>query len=128
MKFYEIELPQREVKFRCWDKKEKSMIPCATVDMDWYRIRTIDKNRYVLCQYTGLKDKNGKEIYEGNIIKNNGSLIYIVYWHKFAGAWDTKPIEKERCFTTTKPLFEQVEKWECEVIGNIFENSYLLNK
>ena len=116
----------REVKFRAWNKSMEKWVYFTLDELhgcswDWEEFEN-------WCQFTGLKDKKGKEIYCGDIIKNNGSWIYIVYWHKSAGAWDTKPIEKERQFTTTKPLFEQVEKWDCEVIGNIYQNSNLLAK
>ena len=53
----------REIKFRAWDKDLLKMYSKWTVIPD-------DDRSHILMQYTGLKDKNGVEIYEGDILKN----------------------------------------------------------
>ncbi len=61
----------RPIKFRAWDKKGKIM---HDLYKDWYGLSygmVIDDHEcdfWILMQYTGLKDKNGKEIYEGDIV------------------------------------------------------------
>lgn len=73
-----------------------------------------------VCQYTGLKDKNGKEIYEGDVIESaSGKYKYIVEWHH--ASWIRKPIGWWR-FTS---LYQHIEREK--IIGNIYENPELLN-
>ena len=76
-------------------------------------------------QYTGLKDKNGKEIYEGDVLKNTEhNFTFKVQWGMenesyagWAGNWNEKDF--------VSPLFNAPLE-NCEVIGNIHENPELL--
>ena len=84
--------------------------------------KVVSGNHAILMQYTGLKDKNGKEIYEGDIIRESdgdGGYIYakVVYYKDgFMG--------KEKGFEPEYPISDF--KNETEVIGNIYENPELL--
>ena len=73
-------------------------------------------------QYTGLKDKNGKEIYEGNILEQEDGRRCEVFWNDYNGIFDLRCIVskgvpyslQDRCYLLQ------------EIIGNIYENPELL--
>lgn len=79
----------REIKFRVWDVENKEMLEVQELDFEptFYGGRIairpdqysdyFDTEDMILMQYTGLHDKNGKEIYEGDIIRIKNSLIEI---------------------------------------------------
>lgn len=152
---------KREIKFRAWDHDEKIMIYSDNSDNNevdyWWEFRpvrcgcitgSIGGNQFEppepivtyyenVMQYTGLKDKNGKEIYEGDILRNklsfvNGESIdknnpvyknYAVDWHngcqlgfRIKNKHNIMPLNRNKVINA-----------ESEVIGNIYENPNLLN-
>jgi uncharacterized phage protein (TIGR01671 family) len=111
---------KREIKFRAWDTREKKMYPNLTIQRlmgNLFSVRELRKKEedLVWMEYTGLKDKHGKEIYERDILKYhaNGRL--------------SEPIEFPKDYTWLKARTE-VQHWrtDIEVIGNIYENPKLL--
>ncbi|MFH5827319.1 YopX family protein [Clostridium perfringens] len=135
----------RELKFRVWDKTSDSMLyqdDFERVELDTKnKMVTLiaeeesDKSHYVLdyedgieaeiLQYTGLKDKNGKEIYEGDILINtNKSKLNL-------GIENQKYLIVYRALGFgLKPLFKgmalKFNYTDLELIGNIYENPELL--
>jgi len=134
----------REIKFRAWDKKEKKMlhydtdhVPNMTLNgVLIQRIDTctefgeIDDNvsyQYKLMQYTGLKDKNGVEIYEGDVVKcvlGKYSEEYL-YKEAFLYGRDGKHVIRE---ISIPEVYQERFPDGMEVIGNIFENPELLEE
>lgn len=122
----------REIKFRIWDTENNEMLKVQELDFEptFYggriAIRPDQYNDYfdtedmILMQYTGLHDKNGKEIYEGDILKGTFyGFPMPEYDYVFQIYWD----EKEKGF-----MASYFEPSECEVIGNIYDNPELLEK
>lgn len=138
----------REIKFRAWDIKRNRMFPIHTLALrksdgsigatftheGLFSVdeETGEKNQvtylddFVLTQYTGLHDKNGKEIYEGDIVK----WVYIQALHTS----DVFFIDGG-FYCNTNGFIKDLVEWQnlglittlgCEVIGNIYENSNLL--
>lgn len=123
----------KEIKFRAWDKEEKVMYQAQNVFLNRKGevigihyfgtggiepavVRSVfkDGNRLELMQYTGLKAKNGKEIYEGDIYK-----------------WGNTPVEYREIPRYPDRLFHLIGErvWlpeDIEIIGNIYENPELL--
>ncbi len=138
----------REIKFRVWDKKIKQMF-CGC-ELDRPNMIDLQGNVYItgntgelcncgcsaqyinltkeveLMQYTGIRDKNGKEIYEADIVKvvtdKKGVIGEVVY------------IAEETAFCVKAKGFEIfplgfLNNWfEIEVLGNIYENPELLEE
>ena len=122
---------QREIKFRAWHK-EKGMITnptsmgtivarfirefCPSPTGFGSRAEEVSPEEYILMQYTGLKDKNGKEIYERDIVKAQGEVRQVV-WKDFG--WCTASLK-------TNSYYSLCENEKYTVIGNVYENPDLL--
>jgi len=128
----------REIKFRAWDKEKNEMT--ESICLGGLHIPyNSNQDNYVLMQYTGLKDKNGKEIYEGDIVACERSFwkenkkICVVEWKEYDAGFNlfypNDPVDSEVLADRKKEqelsMF-QVWEHEREIIGNIYENPDLL--
>ena len=128
----------REIKFRAWLKEEKKMVIVETIDFSEKSIQYLEKNEIIdayllrrmifddieLMQYTGIKDKNGTEIYEGDILKDKKGRLAIVKWHGSFSAFMCCFVSEENLYKKNKFLY--LAYMNLEVIGNIYENRELL--
>lgn len=109
----------REIKFRAWAKDTKQFEYCGLYDSHKLFVEHNLGSEYILMQYTGLKDKNGKEIWEGDIVENNDYKWKIDFYD---GSFVMRQIGQE----TNKWLLMSENK-HSEIIGNIYENPELLS-
>ena len=116
----------REIKFRAWDKKDKFMVysPCPDLVIFLDGMVCIGEpceatDNFILMQFTGLLDKNGKKIYEGDIVKNEFGIDE-VYFNE--GEFKKKSGIGLGC------SIGRLGSETMEVIGNIYENPELLRE
>lgn len=115
----------RVIKYRVWNKENEEYINGCDVLLKYdgsavsrYALGALDTDmpvNVIIEQYTGLKDQNGKEIYEGDIVRQFDDEEYFVVKFEYGGFLP---------FTANMMTFD-VDY--CEVIGNIHENPELLD-
>ena len=134
----------REIKFRAWVKKDRKMTAITDLEYSWKERKLINVcdetfeyliENVELMQFTGLKDKNKKEIYDGDILeyyiedKEYFKELYEISYSEERACWQINIIKK--CNHTNSPQFylrhlTQTDDSCFKIVGNKFENPELL--
>lgn len=122
-------------RYRAWDKEFKEMVQVDALVFDEQIIKATYKNgnvvkedlkNYVFMQSTGLKDKNDKEIFEGDILKvtDQHSWLEVVSFNKDKAMFVSKETKRE---VEESPLYDlfNTDIFEVEIIGSIYTNPEL---
>lgn len=119
-------------KFRAWDKTHKKLglIDADMQDGYFQSVKILDEDEddwqesenFILMQFTGLKDKNGTEIFEGDVVRLLDSL-YTVFYDNERGSYRLKPHD-DRWVTDYMSNFSHGGNFE--VVGNICEGKEYL--
>lgn len=126
----------REILFRAWDKTTNkyrkfdgmhdTMIIDESGEIRYYNLQNgSGGDEYILEQFTGLLDKNGVRIFEGDLIYI-GESLHVIVWNE-KGYWLCKPTKGNTYYYTGRALwFKDTEFPHATVIGNIHDNRELL--
>jgi hypothetical protein len=122
----------RETKFRAWHEGKMYRVlvlllgqleQTVTLVQDEGPYVTVPLDEVELLQYTGLKDKNGKDVYEGDIIKvAKNSRLFHVIWNEWAFCWDLAALNTEG----SPVAFTGLPHATFDAIGTIYENPDLI--
>ena len=126
----------REIKYRAYHKERKEMFEIASIDFEEkkaalsngiIKLLNVDFKQFEMLQYTGLKDKNGKEIYEGDILRYSFPYDRRLRHISPVSYLDTQAsFGIVDCYGNNVPLYDISVNNYFEVIGNIYENEELL--
>ena len=122
----------REIKFRSWNGAYNYMAYQGTPDLETLQSFMHHYGDQHLMQFTGHKDCDGKEIFDGDILGDwnecNGQMVLsneVVYFDETLGSWMLDhSLKKDHSFATS--LFENLNDFAYKVIGNIYENPDLV--
>lgn len=118
-------------KFRVWLKEEKRMTDVhemSFIDGEVYLISDVTGfyayEEFKLMQSTGNKDKNGREIFEGDVLKTSDGELAKVVWNKELACWEAEFLSEIVDLSEVADV--KSNRSDCEIVGNIYENPEFL--
>jgi uncharacterized phage protein (TIGR01671 family) len=132
-------MEKREIKFRVFDKNENDIVRWELLNdgiIDLYHLFFAKDENLIIQQFTGLLDNNGKEIYEGDVISYRehrkylqssfiGEVVWLDSHCAFGYVFNDKNRIKKYPFNSIDEIQNDFLN-HTEVIGNIYQNSYLI--
>jgi len=116
------------LKFRAWDKDSQKMNGNVEIYID--KDKTIEvrpkDNKTIVMQSTGLADENGKEIFEGDVLKTYDGELAKVVWNKELACWEAEFLDEIVDLSEVADI--QSNRSDCEIVGNIYEDIELLEE
>ena len=120
-------------KFRVWDRLTGKMFPVGIIDCSIQAVYIEEPNGLDSCrnfdeielmQSTGLKDKNGKKIYDGDVLKTSDGELAKVVWNKELACWEAEFLSEIVDLSEVADV--KSNRSDCEIVGNIYENTEFL--
>ena len=120
-------------KFRAWDRLTGKMFPVGIIDCSIQAVYIEEPNGLDSCrnfdeielmQSTGLKDENGREIYEGDVLQTHDGELSKVVWNKYLGCWEVEFLSE--IVDLSEGADVKSNRSDCEIVGNIYENPEFL--
>lgn len=133
----------REIKFRAFDPSTNDMFELGVLELDsnrghdyynfyegysgvtvYFDPKHGEAQKSALMQYTGIKDKNEVEIYEGDIVKTGTDKLMVIGWSERFASF----VIMRDGWAFQHWFGEAMEGKDCEVVGNIYQHKELLNQ